>query len=73
MTSSTMLMPSLRLHIFETLNGRVQVSLGASGESIGLLVERGIEGVGTLITLEQAREIAAVLSDATSEIYSPLA
>jgi hypothetical protein len=43
-------------------NGQVQVSRGGSPDVIGLLVERGALWAGTLLTKEQAIELARLLT-----------
>lgn len=45
----------------DTTNGRVQISRSEHSDGIGLLVDRGGQGQGTILTADQAKDIAALL------------
>jgi len=48
--------------VLESLNGEVQVSDATDSSTIGLLVNRGDWAAGTLLTREQAKQLAELLT-----------
>lgn len=57
--------------VVDTLNGRVQISLGGAEPTIGLIVEREASVAGTLIRPEQAEQIATILLQAVAYKVPP--
>lgn len=53
-------MPTETLNVIETTNGRLQISSG--GETVGILVERDGQQLGTILDRSQINAFSAALS-----------